>query len=316
MKVIVAGGTGFLGNQVTTSLLAAGHRVVLLARGTRTTASAEGVEVVLCDVGAGPIPLEPLRDSDALVNLVGIKREEGTQTFARVHVDAMHHLLAAAKVLGLRRFVHVSVVCSRPDSRSGYHNTKWLAEELVRASDLDFTILKPGVIYGPGDDMVTHLVKMIRFAPIFPLVGRGKSILQPVHARDVAQTALRALDCDRASGKTYDVVGPKRMTLREVVRTVAEGVGLKLWIVDMPIGFHRIAVHLMSLARRPLSTPAQLQMLVDGLYGDPGPAEADLGVEPSPFTVDVVRELASSIPPLFGFSLRLVAGQQRNYWSA
>ncbi len=192
MKVIVAGGTGFLGRHVTAALLATGHRVLLLSRGTREVPCAEGVEIVPCDVGAGPIPLEPLGGHDALVNLVGIKREEGMQTFARVHVEATRHLLAAAKALSLRRFVHVSVVCSRSDSRSGYHNTKWLAEQLVRASDLDFTILKPGVIYGPGDDMVTHLVKMIRFAPIFPIVGRGESILQPVHVRDVALAALRA----------------------------------------------------------------------------------------------------------------------------
>ncbi len=112
------------------------------------------------------------------------------------------------------------------------------------------------------------------------------------------------MERDRAVGKTYDVVGPRRMSLREVVRTVADGAGLKLWIVNTPIALQRTAVHLMSLTRNPLSTQAQLQMLVDGLYGDPLPAEADLGLAPSPFTAEVVRELAASIPPLFGFSLR------------
>ncbi len=305
MRVIVAGGTGFLGRHVTAALLAAGHRVVLLARGTRVTASAEGVEVVRCDVGAGPVPLEALRGSDALINLVGIKREEGTQTFARVHVDATRRLLATAKALGLRRFVHVSVVCSRPDARSGYHDTKWRAEQLVRASGLEFTILKPAVVYGPGDDMVTHLVKMIRFAPVFPVVGRGDAILQPVHVQDVALAATRALDRNQAVGKTYDVVGPTRMTLRAVVGTVAEATDLKLWIVNTPVAWQRIAVRLMdAVTRNPLSTPAQLQMLVDGLYGDPAPAAADLGIAPTPFTAEVVRELATPIPPLFGFTLR------------
>ena len=137
-------------------------------------------------LGWGRFRSKLLRGSDALINLVGIKREEGTQTFARVHVDATRRLLATAKALGLRRFVHVSVVCSRPDARSGYHDTKWRAEQLVRASGLEFTILKPAVVYGPGDDMVTHLVKMIRFAPVFPVVGRGDAILQPVHVQDVA----------------------------------------------------------------------------------------------------------------------------------
>jgi len=317
MKVIVVGGTGFLGRQVTAALLAAGHCVLLLARGTRAAGTTAGVEVVPCDVAAAPVPLEQLRGSAALVNLVGIKREEGTQNFVRVHVDATRHLLAAAKALGLRRFVHVSVAGSRPDAMSGYHHTKWQAEELVRASGLNFTILKPAVIYGPGDDMVTHLVKMIRFVPIFPVVGKGDSILQPIHVRDVALAVVRALDRDQAVGQTYDIVGPKRMTLREVVRTVAEGTSLNLWIVNTPIWFQRVGVHLMNaVTRNPLSTPAQLQMLIDGLYGDPGPAQAALGVEPTPFTADEVRALEAPIPPLFGFSLRLAAGREQAAWLA
>jgi hypothetical protein len=117
-----------------------------------------------------------MRDCNALVNLIGIKRQQGTQTFERVHVEATRHLIEAARELGIRRYIHISVDCSRPDSRSAYHDTKWRAEELIRSSGLNYTILKPGVVYGPGDDMVSHLVKMIRFAPVFPVVGRGDSL--------------------------------------------------------------------------------------------------------------------------------------------
>jgi uncharacterized protein YbjT (DUF2867 family) len=305
MRVIIAGGTGFLGRHVTEALRAAGHSVLLLARGTRPAVAADGVEVVQADVAAGALPLESLRGCDALVNLIGIKREQGTQTFEGSHVEATRHLIEAARALGIGRFIHISVVCSRPDPRSPYHDTKWRAEELVRSSGLAFTILKPGVIYGPGDDMITHLVKMIRFAPVFPVVGRGDSILQPVHAADVAAAVVGALASDRSVGKGYDVVGPQRLTLRAVVETVARGVGLRLWIVGTPVWSQRAAVGLMNaLVRNPLSTPAQLQMLIDGLSGDPAPAREDLGVEPRPFTVDEVRELARPIPSLFGVSLR------------
>ena len=165
------------------------------------------------------------------------------------------------------------------------------------------------MIYGPGDDMVTHLVKMIRFAPVFPVVGRGDSLLQPVHAGDVAAAVVGALANDRSIGKAYDVVGPERLTLRAVVETVARAVGLRLRVVGTPIWFQRAAVGLMNaLFRHPLSTPAQLQMLIDGLYGDPEPARAELGVEPRPFTADEVRTLAGPIPPLFGVSLRRSGG--------
>ena len=309
MKVLIAGGTGFLGRHVTEALRAAGHTIVLVARGTRSVGEADGVEVVRGDVAAGPLPPEALRGADAVVNLIGIKREQGAQTFERVHVGATGHLIEAARSGGGRRFVQISVVRCRPDPSSSYHDTKWRAEELVRSCGLPWTILRPGVIYGRGDDMVTHLVKMIRFAPIFPVVGRGDSLLQPVHAGDVAAAVAGALANDRSVGETYDVVGPERLSLRAVVETVARGVGLPLRIVGTPLWFQRAAVGAMNAAfRNPLSTPAQLRMLIDGLYGDPEPARRDLGVEPRPFTADEVRTLAGPIPPLFGVSLRRSGG--------
>ena len=305
MKVIIAGGTGFLGRHVSEALVSAGHSVLLLARGAGPTLAADGAGLLRADVTAGALPLGAMRGSDAIVNLIGIKGERGTQTFESVHVEATRHLIAAAEDLGIRRFIQISVVCSRPDPRSAYHDTKWRAEELVRSSGLDWTILKPGVIYGPGDDMVTHLVKMIRFAPVFPVVGRGDSFLQPVHAGDVAAAIVGALGTDRSIGKAYDIVGPDRLTLRTVVETVARAVGLRLRVVGTPIPLQRAAVGLMNaLFRHPLATPAQLQMLIDGLYGDPAPARAELGVEPRPFTVDEVRRLVGPIPSLFGVSLR------------
>jgi membrane protease YdiL (CAAX protease family) len=112
-------------------------------------------------------------------------------------------------------------------------------------------------------------------------------------------------------------VGPERLTLRQVVRTVAEGVGLPLRIVPTPLPIQRVAVRVMdAVTSDPLSTPAQLQMLVDGLYGDTKPARRDLGLEPRPFTAESVRALEGAIGPLFGLSLRLVDGRAHGEWVA
>jgi uncharacterized protein YbjT (DUF2867 family)/membrane protease YdiL (CAAX protease family) len=315
VKVAIAGGTGFVGRHVVEALRARGHVVLVLARGRRGVPL--GAELLPCDLARDPVPTGALRGCDALVNLAGIKREDGSQTFEAVHVEATRRLLAACGEAGLRRFVHLSVVCSRPDPRLPYHDTKWRAEEAVRASGLDFTVLRPAVIFGPGDDMVTHLVRMIRFAAVFPVVGHGDSILQPVDVRDVAEAVAAALDRPRSIGGTYDVVGPERLTLHQVVRTVAEGVGLPLHIVPTPIPIQRVAVRVMdAVTSAPLSTPAQLQMLVDGLYGDTKPARRDLGLEPRPFTAESVRALEGAIGPLFGLSLRLVDRRAHGEWVA
>jgi uncharacterized protein YbjT (DUF2867 family) len=247
---MIAGGTGFLGRHVAAALVATGHTVLLLARGTRTVRAADGMELLRTDVGSDALPLEAMRGCAALVNLIGIKREEGTQTFERVHVEVPRHLIEAAQELGIRRYVHISVVCSRSDPSSAYHDTKWRAEELIRASGLD-----------------------------------------------------------------YDVVGPERLSLRAVVETVARGLGLPLRVVGTPIWFQRVAVGLMNaLCLHPLSTPAQLQMLIDGLYGDPAATRAELGVEPRPFIMEEVRRLAGSIPSLFGVSLRHVGRSEQAAW--
>ena len=302
MKVLVAGAGGFVGRHVVAELQSRGHEVLALGRGSH--APQEGVTELRCDLAREDVPLDRLADCQAVVNLVGIKRETGTQTFEALHVQATRRLLEAARAIG-GRYVHVSVVCSRPDAESGYHDSKWKAEELVRASGLPFTILRPAVIYGRGDDMITHLVKMIRFAPVFPIVGRGEALLQPVDVRDVAITVAQSLEHPTSAGRTYDVVGPERLPLRQVVRTVAEGTGLALRIVPTPLAVMRPAVRLMTaLASRPLSTPAQLRMLEEGMVGDPELARADLGLVPRRLTPEAVSDIEGGIPSLFGVSLR------------
>lgn len=309
MQIVVAGGTGFLGRHVVSELAERGHRVVVLSRGAGGGFAHANVDGVACDVSDGDLPLERIRGSDAIVNLIGIKRETSTQSFARVHVDATRHLVEAARETDVRRMIHISVVAARPDQVHAYHDSKWQAEELVRESGLDVTVLRPGVIYGPGDDMITHLVKMIRFCPLFPVVGRGRSQLQPVSGVDVARVVAAAIENQAAIGKTYDVVGPEPMPLGNVVRTVAEGAGLNVWVVPTPIWFQRFGVWLMNrLFSNPLSTPAQLQMLIDGLAGDPVPVARELGIEPAPFTPEVIAAVEAAIPSLFGFSLRFLRG--------
>jgi len=194
------------------------------------------------------------------------------------------------KTAGVRRLLHISVVVARPDPALPYHDTKWKGEELVRASGLDWTILRPGVIYGLGDDLLAHLSLMLRIAPVFPIVNDGRSPMMPVHAGDVAKGVVGALRHPETAGKTVEIVGPERLVLRDVVRRVAEAMGLPVWIWPTPIGLMKIPVSVMEATMtQPLSTRAQLAMLVEGLAGDPGPARQLLGLETLPFTAERLR---------------------------
>lgn len=268
--VAVVGGTGFLGRYVVSALRAAEWEVRPLSRRTG------------CD--ARKIDPDALRGCDAVVNLAGIKREQGDQTFQAVHVDLVARLVGAMKAAGVKRLVHVSVVVARPAPELPYHDTKWKGEELVRASGLEWTILRPGVIYGSGDDLLSHLCVMLNAAPIFPIVGDGSAPMMPVYAGDVAAGVVASLRTAAGAGKTYDLVGPERLALRDVVRRTAAAIGRPVWILPTPVALMKLPVVVMEkMMSRPLSTLAQLAMLVEGLAGDPEPARKDLGVETAPF---------------------------------
>ncbi len=276
--VAVIGGTGFLGRHAAAALREAGLEVRLLSRRNG------------CD--ARKIDPEALRGCDAVVNLAGIKREDGAQTFQAVHVDLVARLVESMKLAGIRRLVHISVVVARRDPGLPYHDTKAQGEELVRASGLDWTILRPGVVYGVGDDLLSHLAFMLQTAPLFPVVNDGRAPMMPVHAGDVAAAVVATLSREVSIGKTYEIVGPDRLELRDVVRRVAEALGRPVWICPTPVALMKLPVRIMeTLMTHPLSTRAQLAMLVEGLAGDPEPARQELKLNPAPFTPERLRPL-------------------------
>jgi nucleoside-diphosphate-sugar epimerase/membrane protease YdiL (CAAX protease family) len=292
MRVLVAGGTGLLGRATVDALVIAGHDVVVVSRNAEAH-----VDVVRCDLGAGPPSADAVEHVDAIVNLVGIAVERGDNTFVRAHIDTVDHLVALARAIGVRRFVQVSVV-HVPGAHGPYHETKLVAEERVRAcDDLDLTLVRPGLVYGDGDDMMRNVVGFVRMAPIFPVPGGPPGPLQVVDVRDVAEAIVRTLARDVTIGRSYDIVGPERLSLRELVARVSDALGLPTITPAIPPALMHVGARVaMAVLPRPPVTTTQLGMLIAGLYGDPAPARIDLDLEPRPLTADRIRELAAAIP--------------------
>lgn len=264
------------------------------------------------DVGS-PLPERPGTPFDAIVNLVGIARERGTNTFARAHVDAPRQLVAWARRQDIRRFIHVSVVdvVAPPDNPAEpYRNTKRAGEAVVRESGLAWTILRPGLVYGAGDDMMKNIVQLVRLAPVFPLSRRGGA-LQLVDVRDVARGILAALNHETSIGRTFDLVGPERFTLAQLTQRVAHALGLPLATWTLPPWCMRAAVHVPGA---PL-TSTQLGMLEAGLVGSAEEASAVLGWTGRPLEDARIRELAAEVPAL-GPSLRWLPTAEHHAWLA
>lgn len=264
MKVFVCGGTGFVGSHLVDELLRCGHQVRLLVH--HRAIDRDGVEHVEGD-GTSPESFEAaLSGCDAVANLVGIIREFPARqiTFARLHVAVTANMLAAAARHGIKRYLHMSALGTRDNAVSNYHRTKFMAEELVRRSKLDWTIFRPSLIYGPGDAFITMLADQLRAFPVIPVIGDGCYRLQPIHAADVAAGFVKSLAIPQTIGRIYELCGSQRMSYVELLDAVAEALGrsrpLKL---HLPLMLMKPLVHaLQGFAAFPV-TSDQLQMLLE-----------------------------------------------------
>lgn len=259
------------------------------------------------DLAGDPGPLvAALRGCDAVVNLVGVKTARG-QGFAAAHVDGVTRLVAACREAGVARLVHVGVAGTRAEPGRPYLDSKWRGEQVVRASGLAWTIVRPGVIYGEGDDFVSQLTAMLRQAPVFPAPNGGAALLAPVAVEDVARAIAGALRRPDTVGACFDVVGPETLPVRAWVRRVADGLGLSLWLVPVPVPVLTPVVRVLeAVSSRPPLTRAQLGLLSEGVVGSLAETRALLGAEPRALTSERIAGLADGVGPWLGLSLRLM----------
>jgi uncharacterized protein YbjT (DUF2867 family) len=265
MKIFVAGGTGFVGTHLIRELRSSGHSVVILTH-ERTRGPEEGVDVVRGDVLDRRSVADAMKGCDAAINLVGIIREFPGKgiTFQRLHTEATRNMVAAATEAGIRRYLQMSALGTRKDAVSTYHKSKYLAEEQVKASGLDWTIFCPSLIYGPRDAFVTMLADQVRKFPIIPVIGDGSYRLQPIHAIDVARCFVRSLEMPETVGQVYELCGPDRFTYLQMLDLIAKVLGKSgVTTVRSPLGLIKLVVpFLQKIPAFPL-TSDQLQMLLE-----------------------------------------------------
>ena len=290
MKVLVSGGTGFIGRNVVRRLVAAGHEPRVLVRDVesgKARALAADLKAVLV---AGDIHDETALNAavvgvDAVIHLVGIISEIGRNTFEEAHVGATRRLLDAAKRAGVRRWVQMSALGTRPNARARYHQTKWDAEELVRASGLDWTIFRPSIVYGPGDGLVGLFAKMSRWSPILPVMGPGAGLMQPIHVEQVAKAFVGALTTPASIGQTYDLCGDERFRFVEILGLILKALGRRRLIVHLPMPLARLQAKVLEsvfpaiLRRASPLTCDQLLMLEEDNVGDAARAKADFHLD-------------------------------------
>ncbi|MEV8172623.1 NAD(P)H-binding protein [Microbacterium sp. NPDC077486] len=291
MKVAITGGSGFVGRALADRL----EEPVVISRRSGTD---------ITDVDA---LTAAFAGCDAVAHCAGINREIGDQTFRRVHVEGTAAVVEAARRAGVRRLVMVSFLRARPDCGSAYHESKWEAEEIIRGSGLPHTILKSGMIYGPGDHMVDHVTRAVRTLPFFWTVGYRERTARPVPVEDAADVLVAALE-GRIPEPTVAVMGADEVTLGEAIRRIARVAGRRPAFLPVPAWVVRVLAQLTEWTMVvPLVAKAQARMLAEGV-SEPAPwaPEPPEGIRPSrPFDDASIR---AALPTgRFGLSdLRLV----------
>jgi len=293
-RIFVTGATGFVGHAVVRTLLAHGFLVRCLVRpGSEALLKGfESIDRVPGDV-LEPDGLPPsVEGCSAIIHLVGIIREHRASgvTFDRLHTQATANMLGVAREAGVKRYVQMSAVGTRPGAVSNYHRTKWQAEEVVRASALDWTIIRPSLIFGPGDEFVSVLARMIRRLPAVPVLGDGQYQLQPIAVEQVAEGFARALRLPLTVGQTYEVAGPEPHRFVELLDQIGVALGAaRVRKIHISLGLIKIMLHAFGWLPFFPVTKDQIIMLEEGNVADPSRFYADFNVTPEPLVAGLKR---------------------------
>lgn len=282
MLVTVFGGTGFLGREIVRCLAEKGVAVRVAARHCKHFRLDEHerlVQFVEADVRNPVAVAGAVEGASAVVNAVGLYVERGAETFQFVHVDGALNVARAAARAGVERQVHISGIGASADSRSAYVRARAEGERCVRESFVNAVIVRPSVLFGPGDALLGTLDAITRASPIFPLFGRGHTRLQPAYVGDVA-AAVASLSLRPAiGGQIFELGGPRAYTYRELVEMVLAHRGRRRVLLPVPfVVWAALATALALIPNPPLTVDQVILMRGDNIVSDGFPGIGDLGI--------------------------------------
>ena len=287
MRVLLTGGTGFVGPKVAHSLRARGHDVRALVRRPE---SAKMLRAWGCELAAGDVAdLASLRavaeGCEAVVHLVAIIQGSAAD-FERVMVGGTENLVAAAKEAGARRFVLMSALGANEQNRelTPYFRAKWAMEQTVAGSGLEHVAFRPSFVFGKDGGVLPMFVRQVKYSPLTPIVGDGEIRLQPIWVEDVAEFFAQAVDSPGAAGRTFEIGGPDTVTWNDLYARIRKVLDVRRATVHLPVGLVRAAAFVVERLPRAPITRDQLTMLTEG-----GDNVCDNAPALETFDVDLVR---------------------------
>ena len=285
--VVVFGGGGFLGRRLVHRLIAEGMTVRVAVRHpdpARVGLRAIGfdqVMVVPADVRDRASVAAAIAGTDAVVNTVSAYVEKGGVTFEAVHVQGANTVAREAVAAGVARLVLVSGIGADPNSTSPYIRARGRGELTVQQTFPGVTIVRPGAMFGPGEALFGTLAELARLLPVLPLIGGGRTRLQPVFVEDVAEAVAKILADPGTVGRTYELAGHEVYTLRELVMMTLRFMGKRRLLIPVPLAVAEFQARLFELLPKPPLTTGQVHLLkADNVASGKLPGLQELKIQP------------------------------------
>jgi len=291
--VAVVGATGFVGRSVVSELVEAGRQVRAVSRdGRRLTGWGEMVEPVAADVESGAGLEAALVGADTVVHLAVVWRASRRHSLENGNVGGLDRVLAAARAAGVRRIVYVGAMWAKSDVTSPFLAGKWRAEQLVRASELEWVVLRPSILFGAGDRFFSTVkILLAHWSPGVVLVpGHGRTRFQPLFVGDLAMAVRRSVMEVERAGSAYEFGGPEHLTYRQILDAIMEATGIRRRAVNLPFPIFEGAMALTDLVAPSFPvTRDQIQSLRFPNWTDLDAFQRAFGAAPRPLDLSYLR---------------------------
>jgi NADH dehydrogenase len=316
-NVLILGGSGFVGTAIANRLADLGVKVTVPSRRRerqRSLILLPNVDMVEADIHDPATLTQLMRGKDAVINLVGILHSRDialpySADFVKAHIELPAKVVAACRETGVRRLLQMSALNADADAPSEYLRSKAAGEAVVldAKSDLDITIFRPSVVFGPGDSFLAMFARMMNLFPFFPL-GYGQAKFQPIYVGDVASAFVRSLEERSAFGQVYELAGPKVYSLSELANYVNDLCGKPSRVVAISDFWAHLQAGLMWLAPKPMMSPDNLRsMLVDSVMT--GEAKLPFGLVATSLEAVAPTYVAGKAPRVHYDQFRVKAGR-------
>ncbi len=289
--ILITGASGYVGNNLVRRLVELGQPVRAMVghpeKALVRLADIEAkVQIVKGDVTRPETLTEWMADVDTVIHLVAVAIEKGKRTYEAINTQGTINVVDAAKAAGVKRFINMSQNGASPDSPYRFLRSKGLAQDYVAKSGLDWTAMRPSVIWGPQDEFANVQARLIQLTPIiYPIVGDGKATFQPVYVGDVVEAIVRAVDDPTTVGKAYELGGPEVLTYEEIVDRVMKALHTSRIKIKVPVPLMRPVVAIMqTVLPNPPATTTLLDLLAAPNVVSDNALVSKFNIPPKPFT--------------------------------